>query len=165
MIIAEPPTERTNNPYADLATYLHAIADCITTIDPDGLCPHPWLLLNIQPGAGEGDDEDTKVRTLDAFAQAILGKPAEDTYLETSQVWHHCTHGAVGPVHVAVYGAVTPPELKAKDVELARLRAQRDDFRAAAMMYAATVDDLRRQIGLTPEQVAAAALTPDPAVA
>jgi hypothetical protein len=161
--------QTTKSTYADVVAALRGIADAIEAIDSTGLDPQPWVQVGIQPHPRLRGEDETIVRTVDAFAQALIGKPGTTEHLQSSgAIWHHSADGTVlDRVKVSVYGRVVSPTERELRAEAEHLRAERDDFRNAAKMYAATVDDLRRQIDpMRAEldgqaQVAAAVLTPD----
>ena len=143
-------TEQTNTAsYADVAAFLHGIADTLGDIDPNGLA-ELWVQVNIQPRAH--GDEAKQVRTVDAVGLAVLGHAGSAHELTTAGTWHHSVDGDCGPVNVAAYTRVRSPEQRDAEAQLVELRAE--------------LDRVRRESGAGDEwpvaaSLAEAALTPD----
>jgi hypothetical protein len=129
-------TEPTVQPdrWADIADELERIAK-----DVRGLVgqPAPGLVsLSIQPynadrlGKPTAKGRPATVAAVDAVATALLGKPGA-TY-DVSGGFHHGVHGESGPISVGVYTSVAAPDAVDPEEEIARLRAEVEQLRAAA---------------------------------
>jgi hypothetical protein len=114
--------------YAAEAAELHRIADDLAAVVEAGLSEQLWVQLSIQPRSGllpkDEGTEDQSIRTVDAVAQALFGRPGRAHHMTSSGTWHHDAHGRRGDVNVAVLCGITPPDTREKDVELDRLRAE-----------------------------------------
>jgi hypothetical protein len=105
--------------YADLATFLHSIADCIDA-SPVRDQQDPYVMLSILPSGKH--DEPIRVAQVDALLKAILGKPGEPR--PNGDTWQHSGRGSVGPVEVSIHTRVVGPQPDEVQAELIRLRAR-----------------------------------------
>jgi hypothetical protein len=107
--------------YSELAETLHGIADDVAGLAGTGLEPLVHAGLTFLPQHTLTDEE--KVAAIDAVATALLGKPGALQKLNAGG-YHHHVDGWRGAVEISVFSAVSGPEDRAKDEEIARLRAE-----------------------------------------
>ena len=105
--------------YTRLAANLHTVADAVATLAGRDL-PRCNLTVRYYP---YGDDDPTNINAIDTFGQAVLGKPGKAQRMGDGTDHHH-VDGSLGTVTVAAYRGIQTPEDKAKDEEIARLRAK-----------------------------------------
>jgi len=85
--------------------------------------------VHIQPSGHRGDDTKT-IASVDALGNALLGHPGQRVAMG-SGAWHYDASGCEGPIQLGIYMSVSSPEDRAKDQELARLRAEVESLRAS----------------------------------
>lgn len=136
-------SEAKPDPFADLVRELHVVAADLSDLIGSGLPKPPHFELNIQPGAdvlnADRDDDET-ARSVDAIAMALLGKPAEPQLMAAGD-YFYLVSGQRGPIGVEIYQSISTEwvekrqaavVLAAKEAELAKLRAEVAELRAAA---------------------------------
>jgi hypothetical protein len=105
-----------------VADSLRRVADALAGLDPADLAGL-YVHVNMQPG-DRAASEAAKMATIDAVANAVLGKPAETRELSPG-TYHHTVAGHLpGAVHVSIYNSVTNPAERELHAELERLRAE-----------------------------------------
>lgn len=117
-----------SDPYEVLADELASAAEAIRGLAGRGLPDLSWVQLSIQPA--QGWDDATVIGMVDTVGQVLLGKPGE-TQDMSAGTYHHGVGGKRGPLEVRVYQRVDPPEKRALEAELARLRAEVETARQA----------------------------------
>lgn len=116
------------DPCEHLADELAAVADAIRSLAGRGLPDLSFVQLTIQPAYDQTND--TIISTVDAVGRALLGEPGGTKQLSSGN-YHHGAYGKRGPLWVRVYQQVDPPEKRALEAELARLRAEVEAARQA----------------------------------
>lgn len=121
--------------WADIAAELRRIADdCMDLIGE----PAPRVFqLNIQPHNADGPQRDSAknraatMACVDTAATVLCGQPGT-TYPVGGSSFHHGADGKRGPIDLKVYQSVADPDAVDPDEEIARLRAENEQLRAAA---------------------------------
>lgn len=128
-IIADHAAKST---YTDVATWLHSIADCINLASEDApelTGDPPYVILSILPRASA--EEASRIATVDALAQAILGHPGElEPNAGRDTGWGHIGRGEIGCVRVTIHTGVAGPPRDEVQAELIALRAENELLRA-----------------------------------
>lgn len=128
------PAGREPSVWADIAAELRRIADdCMDLIGEPG----PRLFqLNIQPHNADGLQRDSAknraatMACVDTAATVLCGQPGT-TYPVGGSSFHHGAGGQRGPIDLKVYQSVADPDAVDPEQEIARLRAENEQLRAA----------------------------------
>lgn len=115
------PAGREPSVWADISAELHKLAeDALTLVGETA----PFLMtINIQPRTSAPD----RAAQVDAVAEALLGKPGAPVQM-SSGAYHQDAEGWRGPIKVKAFTSIPAPH----ETELARLRAENEQLRAAA---------------------------------
>jgi hypothetical protein len=121
--------------WADIAAELRRIADdCMDLIGE----PAPSHFgIDIQPHNADGPQRNSAknraatMACVDTAATVLLGQPGA-TYPVSGRSFHHGADGQRGPIDLKVYQSVADPNAVDPEEELARLRAENEQLRAAA---------------------------------
>lgn len=107
--------------WADIVAELHKLAEDALTLVGE---PGPFLLtLSIQPHPSDPG----RAGQVDAIAEALLGKPGAPVQMCGGN-YHHNAEGDRGLIRLQVFTGIPSP----RETELARLRAENEQLRAAA---------------------------------
>jgi hypothetical protein len=128
------PEAAKSDPWAEIADELERIArDCRDLVGEPAPCT---FYLGVQPytptpiARAAIESRPAAVAAVDAVSVALLGHPAK-TERMSSGTFHHTTKGDRGPIHLDIYQQVADPDADERDAELARLRAEVEQLRAA----------------------------------
>lgn len=128
-------TPAQGNTYADIAAGLRLVAEALDTLASRDDLHELTVGLNIQPIGDRSDD--ITIHTIDALANALFGRPGVPTPM-SGGTWHYHAEGQLADrFRVATFGGMKSPDERAKDAELAELRARV----AEAPALAEPVDD------------------------
>lgn len=113
--------------YTEIANVLREVADALAGLNTEGLAP---LIVGVtlQPSS---DDEDVKVATVNAIAEAL--ETASKPIKMSSGTWHYHTERTwrtAISTRVAAFCSVTPPEERKAREEADRLRAEVESLRS-----------------------------------
>jgi hypothetical protein len=119
--------------YTELAAHLHGIADDMATLAGRGLPDRAYVGITVMPLPHNLPD-DVMVRAIDTIGQALAGKPGT-TERMSSGSYHHIASATRGEpygrgVDIKVFQSITPPDKRALQEEIERLRAERDALAA-----------------------------------
>lgn len=118
--------------WADISAELHRLAeDVLDLVGEPAPC---YVGIDIQPhnptqvGPDTVDARAVTVAAVDAVASVLLGKVGETVRMGGNS-HHHRAHGERGQIRIGIFQSVAAPD---SDAELARLRAENEQLRAAA---------------------------------
>lgn len=119
------PSPTDNRTYAGIAAELHRIADDLAKLidEPDPAC----FTIYLQPSRAETDAE---VRAcVDAVTTVLYGAPGEHKAMSCGD-YHYARYGYRGAIDLNIFQSVSGPPDE-RDMEIARLRAENAELRAA----------------------------------
>lgn len=125
--------EREPSVWADISAELHKLAEDVLTLVGEPAPHHFGIdILTHNPthrGPDTAESRPVTIAAVDAAGVALLGKPGEVNAFPGG-ICHYEAKGQRGPIDISVFQSVARSD--DRDAELARLRAENEQLRAAA---------------------------------
>lgn len=144
--VSPQPAQSEPDPFLAIAHELHRIADDIASLEGSDLPKPSYVAFDMHAGSRElrsKRDDNVTVKAVDALGRALLNTPGELHKMGRGDSYHYGTAATLrGPITVHVYDSVSIAwakereaafNLAAKEAELAKLHAEVDALRAAAL--------------------------------